>query len=106
MCGRPFGQSLPVLFGNEAEIGVVGVVHVVMRRAGAGADVFQKFPEVARGILGDCLEHFFLGLEVVIERPRGEVGFPDDVAHRRRFEPDASEYAPASIQNRPAVRSF
>ena len=104
--GRPLGQGLTVLFGNEAEIGVISVVHVIMRRAGTGADVFEHVAETMRGILRDRFEHFFLGLEVVVERARSEIGFPDNVPYRRRLEPDPGKDATSGIQDGPAVCCF
>ena len=96
-------DGLFILPRDEAEIGAVGMFHIVFEAFGAGADIGQARAKTMGGVFGDGLEDFLFRLEIIVESARGELCFADDVAHRGGFKADAGEDLPTRLEDRPAI---
>ena len=96
-------DRLFILGGNEAEIGVKGLLDIVLERGRPRPHIAKARAEAIGRILGDRLEDFFLGLEVIVECPGSEVGLADNVAHGGRIESDARKHPAPGAQDGPAI---
>ena len=89
--------------GEELEVGAEALTD---ERLGVGRGAPRRahhLADVARALLQQGPEDRLLVGEVVVERPRGEVGAPDDVADRRRAVAEVGEDLARGRDDRLAV---
>ena len=96
-------EQQPVL-DEEAEQDAVGIADELLERAGAGPDRAQRgVRDLLRALIDDRPEHGLLVVEVVVERPRGEIGAPDHVAHAGGVVAELGEHDARGIDDRRPV---